>query len=196
MNKKIEYFLCSSRELVGELYGDNEPCNGFAREPNQIFAVYNDEVKCIGYHEDAHIISYNTLAKPKQNFIREGLAMYFDRVWWGLPNYAWVQMFIEKGIYPRIRDLMEREAFFSFSDIVTYPIAGAFTEYIINVFGIEKYKAFYSCVGDDVDKAFKDVYGISFESVEGKFIRFIRNIRTDKAIMDKIENYIKDRKLV
>jgi len=27
--------------------------------PNEIYAVYNDKVKCIGFHEDAHIISYN-----------------------------------------------------------------------------------------------------------------------------------------
>ncbi|MDY0373276.1 MAG: hypothetical protein RBQ86_04080, partial [Candidatus Izemoplasmatales bacterium] len=60
---KIDYFLLDTPELVGEIYGDNDPCNGFANPPNEIYAVYNEKVKCIGYHEDAHIISY-ILNKP------------------------------------------------------------------------------------------------------------------------------------
>ena len=55
---KINYYLLNSAQEVGEEYGDNEPCNGFAREPHDIYAVYNEKVKCIGPHEDAHIISY------------------------------------------------------------------------------------------------------------------------------------------
>lgn len=30
---KIEYFLCESPEEVGRIYGDNDPCNGFAVPP-------------------------------------------------------------------------------------------------------------------------------------------------------------------
>ena len=70
MEVKIKYYLCNSPIEVGELYGDNEPCNGFARKPNEIYAVYNDNVKCVGFHEDAHIISYN-IAVPPQTFMRE-----------------------------------------------------------------------------------------------------------------------------
>lgn len=55
---KLEYFLCDSPEEVGRVYGDNEPCNGFAAPPNKIYAVYNEDVQCIGFHEDAHLISF------------------------------------------------------------------------------------------------------------------------------------------
>lgn len=77
---KIQYFLLETPELVGEIYGDHDPCNGVANPPNEIYAVYNKKVKCIGYHEDAHIISY-LINRPYSNFIREGLAMYFDKTW-------------------------------------------------------------------------------------------------------------------
>ncbi|MBU5438697.1 hypothetical protein KQI42_11785 [Tissierella sp. MSJ-40] len=33
-NIKINYFLCSTPGEVGEIYGDNEPANGFARMPD------------------------------------------------------------------------------------------------------------------------------------------------------------------
>lgn len=36
---KIEYYLCETAKQVGELYGDNEPCNGFARRPNKILML-------------------------------------------------------------------------------------------------------------------------------------------------------------
>lgn len=56
-NFKIEYFLCVTAQEIGRIYGDNEPCNGFTSLPNKIYAVYNDEIQCIGFHEDAHIIT-------------------------------------------------------------------------------------------------------------------------------------------
>lgn len=55
---KIEYFLCDSPEEVGRICGDDEPCNGFADLPSRIYAVYNDAVQCVGFHEDAHLISF------------------------------------------------------------------------------------------------------------------------------------------
>ncbi|MGM9587016.1 MAG: hypothetical protein ACI3VA_05970, partial [Candidatus Limivicinus sp.] len=67
---KIDYFLCQSPQEVGKLYGDNEPCNGFAVMPNRIYAVYNEKLRCIGFHEDAHILSY-TLNRPDCPAVRE-----------------------------------------------------------------------------------------------------------------------------
>ena len=80
---KIEYFLCDSPEEVGRICGDDEPCNGFADLPNRIYAVYNDAVQCVGFHEDAHLISF-VRNRPICPAVTEGLAMYFDRKWWGI----------------------------------------------------------------------------------------------------------------
>ena len=91
---KIEYYLCDTPEEVGHIYGDDEPCNGFTDLPNKIYAVYNDEVQCIGFHEDAHVISY-LINRPNSCAIREGLAMYFDRKWWGIQNLDWTGYFIK-----------------------------------------------------------------------------------------------------
>ncbi|MCR5786720.1 MAG: hypothetical protein K6G28_03395, partial [Acholeplasmatales bacterium] len=64
---KIHYFLCETPERVGKIYCDNEPCNGFASVPDKIYAVYNKNIKCIGFHEDAHLISY-TINRPDNPF--------------------------------------------------------------------------------------------------------------------------------
>lgn len=57
---KIQYFLFNTPEEVGEMYGDNEPCNGFTSPPDTIYAVYNNTVKGIDPHEDAVLISYTS----------------------------------------------------------------------------------------------------------------------------------------
>lgn len=191
MNRRIHYFLYESPEEIGKIYGDNEPANGFAKMPDKIYAVYNKEVQCIGFHEDAHLISYNTLANPKQALIREGLAMFFDKVWWGIPNDAWVQVFITTRLYRKPFILTDNIEFYRYSDTITYPIAGAFVDYLISIFGIEKFKIFYKTVDDNFDKCFLEIFGKTLNHIEGKWINHIQDIKYHKGIYDIIYLYLK-----
>ena len=154
---KIHYYLLNTPEEVGAAYGDNEPCNGFAQRPNRIYAVYNDQIQCIGPHEDAHIISF-IISRPSQVFIREGLAMYFDKVWWKRPNEVWVTEFIRDGKYISVEDLLNDEEFYHYSDSITYPIAGAFTHFLISKIGRAHYLELYR--KDDFSiKLLRDILG-------------------------------------
>src|ERR1035437_7199149 len=45
---KICYFLCDSQEEVGRCYGDGVPINTSARQPNLVYAAYNEQVRCVG----------------------------------------------------------------------------------------------------------------------------------------------------
>ena len=195
LDKKLNYFLCNSPVEVGELYGDNEPCNGFARMPDRIYAVYNEDIKCIGYHEDAHMISYNTLSRPSQNFIREGLAMFFDKTWWGISNFAWVAYFFKNNKLPRLCDLIENSNFHRHSDIITYPLSGAFTEYIISVFGIKTYKEFYKSLDENFNACFQKTFDISFDKAELKFVKYMKSIDVNKDIFKIIETELEKRKI-
>lgn len=68
------------------------PVNGLAWfSTKSIYAVYNDEIKCIGPHEDAHLIS-ETFRMSDLDFLCEGLAMHFDKCWWGLHFVLWVKV--------------------------------------------------------------------------------------------------------
>ena len=111
---KIKYHFYDTPEQVGNycggLCGDFEPCNGFAEEPDIICAVYSDELRCVGAHEDAHIISY-LAGRPESAFIREGLAMYFDKKWLDKDNAAWTAKFIKDGSYVSPEKLFKNESF-------------------------------------------------------------------------------------
>lgn len=167
---KIEYYLCETAEQVGELYGDNEPCNGFARRPNKIYAVYNSNIRCIGFHEDAHIISYG-INIPDSAGVREGLAMFFDRKWHGISNLDWVQFYINENKYKSIVHMLDDEEFYKVDCNVSYPIMGAFTEYLILCYGIKKYKEFYSF--QKVKEGFMKVFGQDIEILEKEFREYI-----------------------
>lgn len=157
-------------EEIGRQYAiihentDDEPCNGFALSAlnskdgvDHIFAVYNNKVKCVGFHEDAHIISYS-LGRPVSQFVREGLAMFFDRYWWGIDNYSWTRWYVEQRKNPSVTELLENAKFNEYSDTLTYPIAGAFTGYLIERFGTEKCIDFYRCSALERVQAFEQIF--------------------------------------
>lgn len=188
---KLEYFLCETAEEVGRVYGDDEPCNGFAVRPNQIYAVYNDEVQCIGFHEDAHLISY-CHNRPNCTAIREGLAMYFDRKWWGIHNMDWTAYYIQMGQYVSMDKLFDRSVWFDGFDYIEYPIAGAFTEYLMNTYGVDKYLDFYKNTGD-IRQAFMEVYGVTVPDMDLRFRNYVGLFSVDDCIFKRIEELLKER---
>lgn len=182
---KIEYYLCETAKQVGELYGDNEPCNGFARHPNKIYAVYNSNIRCIGFHEDAHIISYG-INVPDSVGVREGLAMFFDRKWHGISNLDWVQFYINENKYKSIVHMLDDEEFYKVDCNVSYPIMGAFTEYLILYYGIEKYKEFYSF--EKVKEGFMKVFGQDIEILEKEFREYFNLIGINDELLNLLRN--------
>ena len=181
---KIEYYLCNTPEEVGHVYGDDEPCNGFTDLPNKIYAVYNDEVQCIGFHEDAHVISY-LINRPNSCAIREGLAMYFDRKWWGIQNLDWTVYFIKTNKYIQINQLLNDDIFFNHDCSITYPIMGAFTDWLISTYVIEKYLEFYK--QEDIINALKEIYNKTPLDMNQSFVDYVNLFKIDEKIEQRME---------
>ena len=181
---KIEYYLCDSPEEVGRIYGDNDPCNGFAAPPNKIYAVYNEQVQCIGFHEDAHVISY-LINRPDCPAIREGLAMYFDRKWWGIHNMDWTGYYLRSGKYLPVDKLLDKECFFGYDCAVTYPIVGAFTDWLISRWGMERYLQLFR--QKNTPAAMAQVYGKTPEQMNRDFVRYVSLFKTDDVLERRME---------
>ena len=181
---KIEYYLCDTPEEVGRVYGDDDPCNGFAALPDRIYAVYNDQVQCIGFHEDAHIISY-ILNRPDPPAIREGLAMYFDRKWWGIQNLDWTGHYLKTGRYVPVDKMLDREFFFEYDCTITYPIMGAFTDWLIFTFGLDRYLKMYK--QQDMTSAMAQVYQKTPEELNQAFTDYVRLFRIDEGLEQRME---------
>ncbi|MGI6509788.1 MAG: hypothetical protein ACOX1L_04320 [Erysipelotrichaceae bacterium] len=184
---KIQYFFCTSPEEAGQIYGDNEPCNGFVDYPDIIYAVYNNDIKCVGFHEDAHLISYK-INRPDCPAIREGLAMYFDRYWWGINNLDWTVFFIKNNRYVSLVELLDKEKFFFLDCTITYPIMGAFTDWLINSYGIERYLSFYKKT--DSISAIEEVYGMTIEEIDEAFKDYLSLFKINKNIRKEMLNLL------
>ena len=141
---KIEYLLTASAEengaVLGELFGGEAACptNGCSIGPKYVFAAYNEQVRCVGCHEVAHLFSY-VLCMPKSQFLSEGLAMYTDGAFWGKPNRQWVKEYLASGRYIPIRELISDEQFFAHPTEITYPLAGAFVAFLIEKLGAKRF---------------------------------------------------------
>lgn len=184
---QIEYFLCDSPEEVGRIYGDDEPCNGFTSLPNRIYAVYNEKVQCIGFHEDAHIISY-TVNRPDCPAIREGLAMYFDRQWWGIQNLDWTGYYLKTDQYISVDKLLDRGTFFAANCAITYPIMGAFTDWLISAYGIEPFMRLYR--KQDMASAIEEVYHMSPAELDRAFVSYVRLFRIDRVLKQRMNDLL------
>ena len=187
---KIEYHLCTSPEQVGHLYGDDNPCNGFAAYPNQIYAVYNEDIQCIGFHEDAHIISdiLNCLDCPA---VCEGLAMYFDHRWWGISNMDWAIFYRKTGRYIGIDKLLDEKVFYSVDCSITYPIMGAFTAWLIERYGMPAYKCIYK--QNDIADAMIEVLHKTPEELNRAFEEYIGLFTCDPVLEARMENMLSPR---
>lgn len=186
---KIEYFLCDSPEEVGRICGDNDPCNGFAAPPDKIYAVYNEQVQCIGFHEDAHIISF-LVNRPKCPAITEGLAMYFDRKWWSIHNLDWTGYYLNTGRYVPVDKMLNRESFFEHACSITYPIMGAFTDWLIATYGIESYMQMYK--QQNIAQAMICVYKKTPEELNKAFTDYVRLFRIDELLEQRMNSLIKE----
>lgn len=184
---KIEYYLCDSPEEVGRIYGDNDPCNGFAAPPNKIYAVYNEQVKCVGFHEDAHIISF-TINRPACPAITEGLAMYFDRKWWGIQNLDWTGHYLKTDRYISVEKMLNREGFFSEDCSITYPIMGAFTDWLIATYGIERYMQMYK--QQNMAEAMLLVYQNTPKGLNKAFTDYVQLFGIDEMLEQRMESLL------
>lgn len=167
---KIQYFLLNNYKQISYYYKEDVEYNGFAMFPDKVYAIYNEEIKCIGHHEDAHIVS-NLVGMPP-SFVEEGIAMYFDKTWWGKENKWWVIKYLQEGSYINITELMYDENKLYLNSEITYPIAGAFTKFLIDQYGKSKYIKLYknNIINDDV---LISIYGKTIAQLEECFLHHI-----------------------
>ncbi|MBQ8202396.1 MAG: hypothetical protein IJZ74_11590 [Clostridia bacterium] len=177
----LHYILLCSDEEVGALYEAScgvtiGTINGFAAEPDTVVAVYSDEVQCIGMHEDTHLLA-DLVAVQWQSFIMEGLAMYMDGEWWGEPNERWVTRFLADGRYIPLAHLIPNDSFHDVPCEVSYPIAGAFTRYLIDLMGMETYLASVYAANCDADnpQGLPALLGKPINDIERDFLQWIRS---------------------
>ena len=184
--ERVHYYFSDSPKEVGNVIFDGIPCNGCAIcEEKKIYAVYNEEIKCIGPHEDTHVISY-LINFPESDFIVEGLAVYFDEVWWGVPNEVWTAYYKAKQPDLSVKCLLDNDAFAEYNCAITYPIAGAFTKFLIDTYGMERYLELYRYEGSGYEEIVQSVYKSSLPELEKSFWEKMSEIAFEAQVLEEM----------
>ena len=200
--RKISYWLYDSPQVIGDIFWDGEWCCGlsltdanssnvgrqvslsgdsdnlFTVPPYSVHAAYGEDAKCTGEHEDTHVIAA-MLCEPKADFLSEGLAMYMDGKWWGEDNLVWTKRYLDKGELLSTERLImvdvdanTEESFYDWDCAQTYPVAGAWTQFVMETYGAEKFKQFYC--SEDFEKDAKALFGCSLGRLHELFVDWIR----------------------
>ena len=185
--EKIHYYFADSPLEIGRIFWEEgTPCNGCAVcGANKIYAVYNEKIKCIGSHEDTHLISF-LLGCPESDFAVEGLAMFFDGLWWGVANETWTAYYKEK--YPDIslESLLDNDRFAELGCTTTYPIAGAFTKFLVDTYGMERYLEFYRSGSSEYDRITREIFDTSLETLDRQFWDRMRKHSFDPMTLEEM----------
>ncbi len=166
-----------------------------------IVEVFNDQVKLNPYHEATHALT-SELGHPPAALV-EGLAEYVSEKLGAPPLkdvgggqatlYGFVRESREKGRWIPLSELL---AYTNIGDqgpernLLAYAEAGAFTKFLIESQGKEKFQEAYCRLHNGSHKAvqqgnaekFQEIYGASLAALEGKWIEAMaRSVGTSKG---------------
>lgn len=185
--ERINYYFTDSPLEIGRvIWGEDMPCNGCALcGRNKIYAVYSEKIKCIGSHEDTHLISF-LMNYPESDFVVEGLAVSFDGLWWGVPNETWTSYYKTKHPDLSVKGLLDNDAFAECGCVITYPVAGAFTNFLIDTYGIDRYIELYRYDGCEYEEIVHSVYSASLSELEKSFWEKMSKIAFDALNLEEM----------
>jgi len=144
-SRKINYYLYPSRALKEKLTGNsgNAHTNW---DDFSVHAIYSKNLKVIGPHEDTHLLTLKWGISI--GFLREGLAEYLHSDWHGKSHNYWAQKYKKENKF-EFEKLFDNDYFYSLNPNISYPLAGSFVKYLINKFGLEKFKKIYGFLSAD-----------------------------------------------
>lgn len=115
--------------------------------------------------------------------------MYFDKKWWGIQNLDWTGYFLEENRFIAIDRLLDNEVFSLVDCSISYPIMGAFTEWLISAYGTEKYIEFYK--GKDSLQSLEIVYNMMPRELNQVFTEYVSLFRIDEALRKRMGNLLR-----
>jgi len=181
ISDKINFFIFNSLEDKINITNHRSDAHAISSY-NSVYYVDNPELSNVfGLHEVSHIIVHKTIglgaAGPFKLFTNEGLAVWTEDKWGKLPLYDYYKKkFNENDICEPIEFIDKYDKTDSLKNV--YGAWGAFTKYLIDNYGIDKFIILHK-TGNDKN-GFKNIYGISVEEANEQFLVFIKN-RIDPA---------------
>jgi len=172
--KKIEYYFYPNKEIKIALMGDNWYAQSI-RDEFRVHVLYTKDIKPLGEHEDTHLLSLPWGISI--GFFQEGLAEFMvGHAWDGRSHVSYVKEGYAENLYPSLSSFFEHNAWLQTDDsrpLYFYSLAGAFTAFLINNYGKDKFKELYENTHREMSQkenltVFENIYG-PIEAIEKEF---------------------------
>lgn len=173
--QKIKYYFYPSQDKKAELMGDGWYGQSIYNE-FEIHAVYNEQDRVIGEHEDTHLLSLQ-LGLPI-SFFQEGLAeAMVGKSMFGNEHSQVIKEGLKKGVQINLKSLMSQQGWLDTPDEEAefyYSLAGSFIKYLLSALNLETFKDLYPKMGrnnsaEENIKIFESIISVPIESIEEKW---------------------------
>jgi len=171
-DRKITYYFYPDAETKKDLMGDDWYAQAILND-FVIHTLYTDQIKPIGEHEDAHLLSLPWGLSIA--FFQEGLAEYMvGHSWHGEDHDMLAREALDSAILPTVESMMEHKKWIELNDkhaIYNYAFVASFAKFLINEYGKEKFKTLYKNTDrlktkkENID-VFEKIYNISVKDME------------------------------
>jgi hypothetical protein len=146
----------------------------------EVYALYSDSKRASVKHELTHCIAYMInphSTRARLVLLSEGLAETMVGTRRGQPIHTLAKSIL-KDEEITIRDLVDNRGFYQLGGNKTYPIAGSFVKYLLDKYGIEKFKFVYKFtypqhIYSQLNSIFKKAYGKTLKKLEEEWYKFL-----------------------
>ena len=153
--QKINYYLYPSLRIKQKLIGDDSFGNVIWQEFElvknkvrtklfEVHVLYNSDIKFIGEHEDTHLLS---LPWGLSIYLfNEGLAQFLEGSLLGKDINFLSKKFMEENKFYHLEWLVDCKNWDKVEPKIVYSQAGSFVGYLINSYGLERFKKPYEAL--------------------------------------------------
>lgn len=179
-NRRVEVFLYPA-VLEDEIWEARQIFSD--RATNEIHCFYNganDHGHIV--HDLVHIVSFGLVTEEQAReiypLLKEGLAEYLAGEPWGRPVDKWAAGFLQEGKMIPLSRLLDADFFRNSNPVSTYTLAASFVKYLIEHYGMEKFKQMYC------NNSFVLAYGNSLPQLEKEWINHLSQIKVSAEDLD------------
>ena len=188
----------TTRELESTLRGNRIEYSGTAhREAESIFVVYNPDTDALYrtlLHEWAHVITARWHEDEPALFL-EGIAVATAHHTEPIRAHAAALYFLHYFPSRPLAFLLDRTGFYDPQwQYAHYAWAGSFTLYLIERFGMARFREFYThCRQREEDRAFQQVFGMSMGQAEMLWREYLHAQLPESMRTEQLQKALEDR---
>ena len=172
LGNKINFYVFPNREVGLEMLGGLSPHQAIPG----IYTILSRKEQTAG-HELTHLLSYymkEGVRACSPRVLSEGLATYLNQT--GRDYRQIAKRIIEKGNKITLDKLLDYRGEFykGENQLISYPVAASFTQFLIETYGLDKFKEVWGCDNDKAAEILEKAYGKDAKDLEREWLDWVR----------------------